>query len=151
MGVVTNRDDWTYDFDLGELSKKVKALIQEYEENRTVYGGKEFDADSLGTSIKWTRDLKRQLSLNKPNTFREASIRKTHFRPFVSKVLYFDQSLNEMQYQLPELFPNGTIGENTAICFCVNGRFFYVLATDRVVDLHFTGDTQCLPLYRYSS
>ena len=151
MGVVTNRDDWTYDFDLGELSKKVKALIQEYEENRTVYGGKEFDAAALGTSIKWTRDLKRQLSLNKPNTFREASIRQTHFRPFVSKVLYFDQSLNEMQYQLPELFPKGTIGENTAICFCVNGRFFYVLATDRVVDLHFTGDTQCLPLYRYSS
>ena len=27
---------------------------------------------------------------------------------------------------------------------------FYVLAADRVVDLHLTGDTQCLPLYRYT-
>ena len=37
-----------------------------------------------------------------------------------------------------------------AICFCVNGNDFYPLATDRVIDLHFTGDTQCLPLYRYT-
>ena len=37
---------------------------------------------------------------------------------------------------------------NSAICFCVNGDHFYVLAADRTFDLHFTGDTQCIPLYR---
>ena len=150
MGVVTNRDDWTYDFDANHLGKKVTAIIDAYEEKREKYGGKEFNAATLGTDIKWTRDLKRQLRLDKPNSFQKTSIRQTLFRPFVNKALYFDQSLNEMQYQLPELFPKGSIGENKAICFCVNGRFFYVLATDRVVDLHFTGDTQCLPLYRYT-
>ena len=36
------------------------------------------------------------------------------------------------------------------ISFCVNSKTFYALAADRVVDLHFTGDTQCLPLYRYT-
>ena len=151
MGVVTNRDDWTYDFDVDKLSEKVNTIIKEYEESRAEHGGKEFDATTLGTKIKWTRDLKRQLSSNTPNTFQVKRIRSTLFRPFVSKFLYFDRSLNEMQYQLPEVFPNGLIGENTAICFCVNGRFFYVLATNRVIDLHFTGDTQCLPLYRYTS
>ena len=150
MGVVTNRDDWTYDFDANHLGKKVTAIIDAYEEKREKYGGKEFNAATLGTDIKWTRDLKRQLRLDKPNSFQKTSIRQTLFRPFVNKALYFDQSLNEMQYQLPELFPKGSIGENKAICFCVNGKFFYVLATDRVVDLHFTGDTQCLPLYRYT-
>ena len=151
MGVVTNRDDWTYDFDTDQLGKKVNALIEAYEESRSVHGGKEFNAADLGTEIKWTRDLKRQLRIDKPNAFQKKHIRRTLFRPFVKKSLYFDQSLNEMQYQLPEIFPKGSIGENRAICVCVNGRFFYVLATDRVVDLHFTGDTQCLPLYRYTS
>ena len=45
---------------------------------------------------------------------------------------------------------NGRIERIEVICFCVNGKAFYVLATDRIVDLHFTGDTQCLPLYRYT-
>ena len=32
----------------------------------------------------------------------------------------------------------------------MNGKDFYVSASDRVVDYHFAGDTQCLPLYRYT-
>ena len=33
----------------------------------------------------------------------------------------------------------------------MNGKDFYALATDKVFDYHFTGDTQCLPLYRYTA
>ena len=150
MGVVSNRDEWVYDFDSGNLGGKVRALINLYEESRALYGGQEVDDAALGTAIKWTRDLKRQLRLDTPNHFERESTRPTLFRPFVGKYLYFNQSLNEMQYQLPDVFPKGECDENKAICFCVNGKFFYVLATDRVFDLHFTGDTQCLPLYRYT-
>ena len=56
-----------------------------------------------------------------------------------------------MQYQLPDVFPKGSTDENKAICFCVNGKAFYVLAADKTFDLHLTGDTQCLPLYRYTA
>ena len=150
MGVVTNRDEWVYDFDDDSLGRKVRALIDIYEESRAKHGGKNFDDDALGATIKWTRDLKRQLRLDTPNVFDRQSIRSTLFRPFVGKLLYFNQNLNEMQYQLPDVFPTGSPGENKAICFCVNGKDFYVLAVDRVFDLHFTGDTQCLPLYRYT-
>ena len=151
MGVVTNRDDWVYDFDQSGLGNKVRAFINEYEESRALHGGREVDDAELGTTIKWTRDLKRQLRLDSPNLFERENVRRTLFRPFVSKHLYFNQSLNEMQYQLPEVFPKGAADENLAICFCVNGKSFYALAADRVVDLHFTGDTQCLPLYRYTA
>ena len=151
MGVVTNRDEWVYDFDSDHLGRKVRAFINEYEESRAEYGRQNVDDSLLGANIKWTRDLKRQLRLDMPNTFDRASIRRTIFRPFVSKSLYFNQRLNEMQYQLPDIFPTGVDGENVAICFCVNGKDFYALATNRVVDLHFTGDTQCLPLYRYTA
>ena len=37
------------------------------------------------------------------------------------------------------------------IGFCAKGLSFYTLATDKLPDLHFTGDTQCLPLYRYTA
>ena len=151
MGVVTNRDEWVYDSDLGALNKKIRAFVDYYEEARAEHGGKDVDDAVLGTQIKWTRDLKRQLPSNITNRFERACSRKTTFRPSVRKFLYFNQTLNEMQYQLPDVFPNGSDNENEAICFCVNGKDFFVLSTDRVVDLHFTGDTQCLPLYRYTA
>ena len=151
MGVVTNRDEWVYDFDTDYLGSKVRAFINEYEENRSQHGGKSVEDSVLGTNIKWTRDLKRQLRLDLPNVFERSMVRQTRFRPFVRKYLYFSQNLNEMQYQLPEVFPNGDEYENKVICFCVNGKNFYVIAADGVFDLHFTGDTQCLPLYRYTA
>ena len=150
MGVVTNRDEWVYDFNVDRLGERVRSFIHEYEDVRAEYGGTDVSNEDIGTTIKWTRDLKRQLKLDIPNTYRRGSIRRTNFRPFVRKSLYFNQSLNEMQYQLPEVFPKGGDDENRVISFCVNGKAFYVLASDRVVDLHFTGDTQCLPLYRYT-
>ena len=150
MGVVTNRDEWVYDFHAPNIGRKVRAFIEEYEDNRRQHGGEDVDDASLGTKIKWTRDLKRQLRLNIRNRFSSNFVRKTNFRPFVRKSLYFNQNLNEMQYQLPEVFPRGVESENTVICFCVNSKDFYAVASDRVFDLHFTGDTQCLPLYRYT-
>ena len=150
MGVITARDEWVYDFRPDVLGRKVRAFINEYEENRAEHGGENVDDSVLGTNIKWSRDLKRQLRSDTPNVFQRTNVRNTSFRPFVGKHLYFSQNLNEMQYQLPDVFPRGTDDENKVICFCVNGRSFYPLAADRLFDYHFTGDTQCLPLYRYT-
>ena len=75
---------------------------------------------------------------------------KSLFRPFVAKYFYFVRELNGMQYQMPQVFPKGQPEQNKVICFCVNAKDFYVMASDRVFDLHFAGDTQCLPLHRYT-
>ena len=152
LGVITARDEWVYDFDADNLGKKVRAFINEYEESRAIYGGKEFSDAELGTAIKWTRDLKRQLRLDAPNIFDRESIHHTLLRPFVGKYLYFDQSLNEMQYQLPQIFPSGKAGFNQAICFLGPGGRpdFSVLASNKVPSYAmFIDGTQCLPLYRY--
>ena len=149
LGVITARDEWVYDFDAACLGRKVRSFINEYEESRARHGGKIVEGSDLGTTIKWTRDLKRQLLLDIPNTFDRDSISTTVFRPFVTKKLYFSQNLNEMQYQLPQIFTSVADTQNKVICFCVNGKDFYALAADQLVDYHFTGDTQCLPIYRY--
>ena len=151
LGVITARDEWVYDFDINDLGKKVRAFINSYEEVRAEHGGKSVDNAALGTTIKWTRDLKRQLRLDSPNIFDRQNVRWTLFRPFVTRSMYFSQNLNEMQYQMPRVFPYST-AKNKVICFSGIGsaKPFQVLATDRVYSHDFLEKTQCLPLYRYT-
>ena len=152
MGVQTNRDDWVYEFNAEELGRKVRALINSYEETRSRYGGTVIDDEMLGTSIKWTRDLKRQLRLDMANVYDRTSVRETLYRPYAKKLLYFNQSLNEMQYQLPQIFPNAN-DENKVIYFRAPSTRvpFSVVAADKVADSKmFIDGLQCLPLYRYT-
>ena len=153
LGVVTNRDEWVYDFDAEFLGRKVRALINSYEESRAIFGGKEVDDAELGTSIKWTRDLKRQLRHDGPIAFSRTSARQSLYRPFVAKPLYYNQNLNEMLYQLPQIFPSNESFENKVICFLAPGGRprFSVLASSMIPSLAlFIDGTQCLPLYRYT-
>jgi predicted helicase len=53
-----------------------------------------------------------------------------------------------MQYQLPMIFPNQQ-SENVVIAVNVGNKPFNVLPSKCLVDYHFNGDSQCLPLYRY--
>ena len=153
QGIVTARDEWVYDFDSEMLGGKVRAFINEYEESRAKFGGKEFADQELGTVIKWTRALKRQLALDVANTFNRESGRNTIYRPFVKKWLYFNQNLNEMQYQLRSIFPVGKDCENVAIGFCgvASSKPFQILAANAVQNFDTLEKTQCLPLYRYTA
>ena len=154
LGVVTNRDDWVYDFDSVHLSRKIRELITSYEKARAKYGGKNTDDESLGTYIKWTRDLKRQLRADVLNSLDSTKIHRTLYRPYTNKWLYYSQNLNEMLYQIPHIFPHGKVGENTVLCFLAPSarRPFAVLATDRIPSLAmFIDGTQCLPFYRYTA
>ena len=150
MGVVTNRDSWVYDFDFDNLGRKVRWFINSYEEMLAKFGGTDFVHSALGTSIKWTPDLITQLRYDVPNTFNRADIRRTLYRPFVRKVLYYNKNLNWSHYQLFQVFPKGSPKENVVVSFCMNNKDFYVLAADSVFDLHLTGDSWGLPLYRYT-
>ena len=152
LGVVTNRDEWVHDFSIDELGKKVRALIDEYEAIRSEYGGRDVDNDVVGTTIKWTRDLKRQLRLDTPNEFSHNSSIETLYRPYIRMFMYYHQNLNEMQYQLPQVFPHGQFRQNKVICFSgtSSSKPFSVLATDAVYSLDLLEKTQCLPLYRYT-
>ena len=151
LGVVTNRDEWVYAFSKKEIVKKIRHFLRNYETMRRKYGGKQIQENELGREIKWTRDLKKQLIKNKTNKFDVKYIRASLYRPFVSKYIYYQKELNEMQYQLPQIFPNNIKKENKAICFNVDGKDFYVLGTSILPNLHFVGDSQCLPLYRYDN
>jgi predicted helicase len=99
LGVVTNRDDWVYDFDQEVLSIRTKRMIETYnaEIDRWRRIGEPQDIDSFvlsdDTRIKWSRDLKRDLRRSNYAEYTPANIRKALFRPFTAKYYYFDPIL----------------------------------------------------------
>ena len=155
LGVITARDEWVYDFDAACLGRKVRSFINEYEESRARHGGKIVEGSDLGTTIKWTRDLKRQLLLDIPNTFDRDSISTTVFRPFVTKKLYAPkQNLNDRAVPNPPRdisTQSQRPGQNKFVCFSgvASTKPFSVLATDKPGTTQLE-KTQCLPLYRYT-
>ena len=151
-GITSHRDDWVHDFDSALLGTKVRAFINSYEESRAKFGGTNFLDSMLGTNIKWSSDLVRQLRSDRPNTFERDNIISTIYRPFVAKYLYFHNNLNWSLYQMPRIFPGGKPGKNKIICFSgvSSSKPFQILASDRVIGLDTLEKTQCLPLYSYN-
>ena len=154
LGIVTNRDEWVYDFNERHLIEKVAFFCEAYDKEM-----KRLDHDPPGStpignwvdrSIKWTSELESHLVRKNSIGLNLTNIITSLFRPYVAKMSYYAPIVTHRRYQMPQIFPHHGPDGNRVICFCVNGKDFYALATDRIVDLHFTGDTQCLPLYRYT-
>ena len=155
LGILTARDEWVYDFDNNVLHDKVKEFCETYQREMHRYSVGKTDGTSVrdwvDRSIKWTSELEDHLVKGDGLQFESRNIITATFRPFVVKHCYYAPIITHRRYQMPDLFPHETAWANKVICFCVNGKDFYVLASDKLVDYHFTGDTQCLPLYRYTA
>ena len=152
LGVVTNRDEWVYDVSPDVLTKKLRFLIDVYNADvRRLQGtDRKSVSEVVDNSIKWTRAVKNDLVSGVKYKFNATNIVDCLYRPFVKRKLYFDRHLNEMQYQMPSIFPSGD-EYNIMIAINTSNKPFNVLASGHLVDLHFNGDSQCLPLYRYTT
>jgi predicted helicase len=153
LGVITARDEWVYDEKDANLEGKIQFLIEVYNREVERLSGKITRSeveDNVDYSIKWTRAVKNDLAKGKQYIFKKKCIIGSLYRPFVQKKLYFSHELNEMQYQLPTIFPNPE-SENIAITFSGTGssKPFSVLVVNIGFSHDFLEKTQCLPLYRY--
>ena len=157
MGVVTNRDEWTYAFDENTVSDRVYFFCRTYRDEMHRFATEKPDPGSIGDwvdrSIKWTSELEIHLLKGDALDFTTTSIVPALHRPFVAKYCYYAPIITHRRYQQPQIFPHGVDARNKVLCFTVAGsnRDFHVLAAAKLVDLHLTGDTQCLPLYRYTA
>ncbi|TBG01342.1 type ISP restriction/modification enzyme [Rhizobium leguminosarum] len=146
----TNRDDWVYDFSARNLEKKVRYFLDQFSEARSkVLNHKVATDDDLGTEIKWTRKIKRLVRGAAAITFTKKSVTEVEFRPFVRVFGYRNSHLNEDQYQTAQIFDQSS--EAAYIAINRNGVPHSVLAGRKVPDYHYTGDSELLPLYRYTS
>ena len=146
LGVNTARDEWVYDFDVPNLRNKALFFADTYNELL------DSNDSSYDTVIKWSRDLRNEFQRGRRIIYSEAHRIQSLYRPFITKHHFADFTMNDVLTRNHyEIFGSDLRQSNKVINFCVNGRHFYTLASDRLTDWHFTGDTQCLPLYRYTA
>ena len=143
--VKSNRDEWVYDFDIPNLRNKALFFIDKYNEL--------LDADEIPSepTIKWSHSLGSRFERGEDITFNDGNRITALWRPFVAKWHFAEAAMNDrLTRNHYEMFGTDLKRPNKVINFCVNRKHFYALATDKPSDFHFTGDTQCLPLYRYT-
>ena len=149
-GVVTARDDWVYDLELADLKSKIGFLAENF--NATLQST---DTKLLtDKTFKWTRALKRRFTLKTPIAINESHFVKANYRPFTKSFLYFDETLNEMQYRTNEIFRSGFNNRSITIMGDSSGKPYFTLGIDQVPDYNFvspaSGGTQTFPRYRYN-
>ncbi len=143
--VKSNRDDWVYDFEIANLRNKALFFADTYNE---ALDNKD---ESYNPVIKWSSTLRDIFQRGERLVYNDGNRIQSLYRPFVLKWHLADITLNDrLTRNHFEMFGPDLQQPNKVINFCVNGKAFYALATDKPADFHFTGDTQCLPLYRYT-
>jgi predicted helicase len=159
LGLRTNRDIWAYNFDKNELIKNIKNTISTY--NQEVFKwdrrlDKNIKVDDFvlydDKKISWSESLKHNLQGSRYAEFLETKVRKSLYRPFTAKFLFFDRVMNERVYVFPSIFPSPqTEKENQVICIGgYDRKRFSVFATNILPDLNFFGDPQqSFPFYTY--
>ena len=143
--VKSNRDDWVYDFEIANLRNKALFFADTYNESL------DNNDESYDPVIKWSSTLRDTFRRGERLVYNDGNRIQSLYRPFVAKWFFADIAVNDrLTRNHYDMFGPDLKQPNQVINFCVNGKHFYVLATDKPADFHFTGDTQCLPLYRYT-
>lgn len=142
-GVATQRDEWVYDSSREALTERMKYFAEVYNEQLGKKTKQTLD-------IKWDRELEKYLDRRISKEFDAESIVSSLRRPFFKQYFYFDKHFNGMTYQWFDIFdPVDT--QNKYIAFAAPGcsKPFHCLVANSIIDLHLTGDSQCLPFYHY--
>jgi predicted helicase len=145
-GIATQRDEWIYDSSKDALENKVKFMIDTYSKTLSDKKYKEKDL------IKWDRELDKYLERGIKKNFEKEKIITALYRPFYKQSFYFDKHFNGMTYQWFDIFNlDDNSNKYIAINSIGNNKNFHCLGSASIIDLHLTGDSQCLPLYRYTA
>ncbi len=153
LGIVTNRDDWLYDYSVDHLSEKVKYFCEQYESERkrwTDRGRPEETGDFVNRDIKWTSELEAHMRKGTELQFDPDNITESLYRPFVRKFTYFAPVLTHRPYQNFSLFPLGGTS-NPAISFAAEERSEFAAIAFRTVpnkDMFMPSAGQVLPYKR---
>ncbi|MCK5878076.1 MAG: hypothetical protein KAG43_10610, partial [Candidatus Marithrix sp.] len=155
LGVVTNRDEWVYDFDKTNLEKKVKFFINEYNQNikdcAILKSAKEIHNFLYKTpKIKYTSELEKNIQNKNSIKFTKNRIYKSLYRPFLNKFTYFDNIITHRKYQQLRVFPNA---ESANLVICLSGashsKPFQTFVVNIIPNLDLLEKTQSFPFNIY--
>ncbi|WP_375665147.1 DEAD/DEAH box helicase [Bartonella sp. CL162QHHD] len=164
LGVVTNRDAWTYNSSHETLKKNMSNMIAFYNSEverfndiyphasrkiRTKAVNNFVDTDER--KISWSYNVKQELVRGKIFEFENRCITQSLYRPFTKQWLYCNRTFNERVYQMPRIFPMGKVVENMVIQITGTGTQsgFSVLMSKNLPNLDVVDKGQCFPRYIY--
>ena len=151
-GLATSRDAWCYNFSQEAVESNMRRMIDNY--NAEVQAGTATEAiNADSTQINWNRQLIRDLTARKQHKFDESALRASMYRPFCAQSVYFAREMNDMIYQLPNLYPSPR-HKNIAIIAKqpASPKPFGSLLSSQIPDLNFLGastGTQLFSLYTW--
>jgi predicted helicase len=148
-GIVTARDEWVFSFEKNDLTNKIKFFIEKY--NKQVDSRNFSDLDY---SIKWSESLKANLQKQEKIKFSQEKIVDILYRPFMKKKYYAELNLSDrLTTNHIVLHGEKFDKENFVIGINNNSPIFNSLASVFLFEfaslIVSSGQTQCLPLYRY--
>ena len=156
LGASTNRDEWVYGFSRQAVKVNVETSLENLAIERARFSAskdkKKFKINADGQYLKWSDTLIRKLKSDQPiGHFHKNNMRVALYRPFCRTYLYFDPLLIDRPSQMRRIFPPAAPQENVVISCSgsSDGKDFFCLASDTIVDLHFTGDSTCFPFFTY--
>lgn len=147
-GLATSRDAWCYNFSRQAVESNVQRMIDNYNDE-VAHRHTSKDCLSDKTQISWNRQLYKDLDRGVQHKFISSALQASMYRPFCKQTVYFERSMNDMIYQLPQIFPTpkqpnlaiGPIGERR--------REFSVFISTLLPDLEMTSKAQWFPLYTW--
>lgn len=143
-GVSTNRDEWVYDLSEKKLVDKTKYLVSEF--------NKSLKKKILSTNIKWSSTLESHFKKAIEVKYDKLSNTIVSYRPFTKINFYASRVFSDRLTQNHiDLFGENLSESNYVICLNGNEKDDRIVASSKLADLHYTGDTKQFPLYRYSS
>jgi predicted helicase len=154
LGIVTNRDEWTYANNSTELARKIRYFCDAYEKERHRWnraGRPKNTGDFVSREIKWTSELEAHLRRGTVLSFNDQCVNDSLYRPFVKRVTYFAPVITHRPYQNFDLFPYSGCG-NRGFSVVVEERVpFGLIATQWLPnkDLFLPSSGQVFALYRF--
>lgn len=140
-GYKTGRDVWAYNFSIDVLKDNMSSMLFEYQKQLKI--GK----IDYNNRIKWNRSLENNFNNHKVIQYDNSRCIVSNYRPFCKQYFYFDSKLLDLN--MVHVYSEKE--SNLTICVASIGdkKPFSCLITNTHTDLHFTGTSQCFPLYWY--
>lgn len=147
-GLATSRDVWCYNYSHQAVTVNMSRMINNY--NKEVAVGNTSDtANTDPTKISWNRQLFKDLDKHKIHEFKETAVQAAVYRPFCKQTVYFDRDMNDMVYQLPQIFPTQGHPNLAVVTDSDSVKSGAGLMVNYLPDLHVVGTSQAFSLYTW--
>jgi predicted helicase len=157
-GVATGRDSWVYNFSKDKLESNMWRMIDTYiSELNLIREEKIHESKKIqdllttdSSKISWTVNLKKDIEKGVLHAFKKDEIAKASYRPFSTQFYYSDKPFIERQGISKIISPKKDL-KNVVIGISSKGsnKGLGIIITDKYLDYHLAGDTQCFPLFYY--